>query len=127
MSAFGGKADMAQTRRNARLIEDRGRDAADWLGLALAVCSSTQMTRAIFVDVSAAISITVGEVFRNVAGVIRDRVGIGDNNIGQNMETPSAPSTATCVIATVPTASIAAAVTVVRESNRGQQRDCQGD
>jgi hypothetical protein len=25
-------ADMAQTRRNARLIEDRGRDAADWLG-----------------------------------------------------------------------------------------------
>jgi hypothetical protein len=32
MSAFGCKADMAQTRRNARLIEDHGRGAADWLG-----------------------------------------------------------------------------------------------
>ena len=84
------------------------------------------MTRAIFVDVSAAIWITVGVVFRNIAGVIRDRVGIGDNNIGQNIDAPRATARATpSVIGAVPNTSMAAAVTVVRKSNRGQQRYCQ--
>ena len=91
------------------------------------LCSTTQMTGAVLAYIRAAIWITVRQIFGNIAGEIRSRVGIRVTNVRQNIvAAPGAnPRTTSNVdMATVPAVIISAIAIPGRKGVSRQNDDC---